>query len=229
MEVLSNFFKALEADFDIFSKDASRQSFDDDDDSLEHPDTPQNDGKINSENKQEDNTNNEMQNTKDENLDGAEDDFDDLDDGMGDLEGDEEDPNTDPENINEEEPKPEEDSDEKIMKQRLKENFIYLYDILVSNVESMEGSKSFRPEFDTEKYLTVKNHLIQLKEIIYKIITVEFDSLSSIELQRKFNAAERTYDVATNMLEVYFNEGVSNIEKSSNKSTKPNSKKNNAL
>lgn len=207
--VLKKFFTAMEADFDIFDSEASKKSFDDADTSLEHPSEPEGENNDENENKSEDNNDNtendELSDDMDEDSVEDEDEFSDEDLGE--------------ETEGENEEVSEEDQEEKVLKQRLKENFIYLYDILVSNIESMESGKYIRPEFDTEKFLIVKNHLIQLKELIYKIITIEFDNCDSTSLRKKYISAERVYDVATNMLEVYFEEGLANM------STKTKSKK----
>ena len=204
---------AMEAEFDVFKDDSS---FDDNDRSLEHPGQPREEEEPNPEDETQ--NNNDPLNPDEQN---PEEDPEAGDDEAGDDPNDEELPEEDaPE---EEEQVPPEDNAETQMKLCIKENMIRLFDILVTNLESLNASK-FKPGYDTEKLSSIVDGLTTLKEIVYKVLN-QFNDLDLPSLTYKYQAMLKVYDIYTEMLMAYANEGITNENKKQKHDNKSKSDK----
>ena len=212
--ILSTGDIALEAEFDVFKDDTS---FDDNDRSLEHPGEPRKEEEPNPE--EETQNNNDPLNPEEQN---TEEDPEQLDEGE-DVDVDNNVDEELPEEDATEEEQPPEDSTEMRMKLNIKENMIRLFDILVTNLESLNNSK-FRPEYDTEKLLTIIDGLMTLKEIVYKTLN-QFNELELYSLTYKYQAMLKVYDIYTEMLMLYTNEGITNENKKQQHDNKSKSDK----
>ena len=103
----------------------------------------------------------------------------------------------------------EEDPESKFTKNRkekLRKQFIHLFDVMVDNIELVTSYVPNANDTTTIKTMTnIKDNLMQCKTIIYKTITEEYNDMEYHELLKRYISVNRIYEVSTKIMENYFN------------------------
>lgn len=91
-------------------------------------------------------------------------------------------------------------------KEKLRKQFIHLFDVMVDNIELVTSYVPNANDTTTIKTMTnIKDNLMQCKTIIYKTITEEYNDMEYHELLKRYISVNRIYEVSTKIMENYFN------------------------